>query len=183
MDGQQVTVDLSGVPAGTEATFIFRLVNNDTDKETTVEITSFELLAGAGQGQPSVDLRGCRFRGVERHRLRHLVGYLGQRGVGVRDTSFDEQAMTLFSDAAVVNQGQYLADAPLVLVIDNVSDPTVHAADFDGRTPDGLPYYDFTSLMDDGTLEPRASRRSRGRLPFGIPRACNLTLIRSFWPS
>jgi hypothetical protein len=38
-----VTVDLSGVPAGTIATLVFRLVNNDTDTGTTATIDSVGL--------------------------------------------------------------------------------------------------------------------------------------------
>jgi RHS repeat-associated protein len=37
-DGQTVDLDLSQVPAGTESTLIFRLVNNDTDTRTSVEV-------------------------------------------------------------------------------------------------------------------------------------------------
>jgi hypothetical protein len=41
--GHQVTLDISNVPPGTEATLTFRLVNNDTDTETTVTILSVDV--------------------------------------------------------------------------------------------------------------------------------------------
>lgn len=44
LEGGMVTVDLTGVAAGTEATLILRLVNNDTDRRTSVKINSWELL-------------------------------------------------------------------------------------------------------------------------------------------
>jgi hypothetical protein len=45
VDGQTVTVGLNGIPVGTAATLIFRLVNNDADENTTVRIVDFQLIA------------------------------------------------------------------------------------------------------------------------------------------
>lgn len=41
VEGQEVSVVLSGVPAGTDARVIFRLVNDDDDEQSTVTITEF----------------------------------------------------------------------------------------------------------------------------------------------
>ena len=49
-DGQSVTVSLADVPAGLDATLIFRLVNNDADTDSCVTIT--------GAGIPGVDEPG-----------------------------------------------------------------------------------------------------------------------------
>ena len=49
--GRTVTLDLSAVPDGTDATLVFRLVNNDADTGTSVRITQVELL-GEGNDQP-----------------------------------------------------------------------------------------------------------------------------------
>jgi hypothetical protein len=47
-DGQEVTVDVSGILPGTSAALIFRLVNNDTDTGTSVRLT--------GVGLPGEDM-------------------------------------------------------------------------------------------------------------------------------
>ena len=63
-DGQ-VTVDLSGVPAGTEATLVLRLVNNDGDTQSSVLLTQYEVLEGAGA--EGADLRTAQRDGLSAH--------------------------------------------------------------------------------------------------------------------
>ena len=52
-----VTVGLNEIPAGTAATLIFRLANNDSDTQTSVRVTDFELvnsdLAAVAPGEAS----------------------------------------------------------------------------------------------------------------------------------
>ena len=43
LDARAVSLDLSAVPVGTAATLIFRLVNNDSDRGSTVTLTSYTL--------------------------------------------------------------------------------------------------------------------------------------------
>src|SRR5262249_6624971 len=51
LSGQKtVTLDLSGVFPGTAATLVFRLVNNDTDTDTSVRITQAQLPPGGSVG-------------------------------------------------------------------------------------------------------------------------------------
>ena len=69
-------------------------------------------------------------------------------------TSFNEDTKILYADLRVRNVGQYPADAPLIVGVKNISDPTVRAVGFDGVMPDGTPYFDFTSLMAGNTLAP-----------------------------
>ena len=47
ISGQTITVDLWGVTPGTQATLILRLVNNDSDQNTSVQVTCVNLPAGA----------------------------------------------------------------------------------------------------------------------------------------
>jgi len=54
----QVTLDISNVPPGTEATLTFRLVNNDTDTETTVTILSVDITVRATDYYLDVDGNG-----------------------------------------------------------------------------------------------------------------------------
>jgi RHS repeat-associated protein len=69
-------------------------------------------------------------------------------------TSFNEGSNILYADLRVRNQGQYPADAPLVVGVRNVNDPTVRVLGYDGLMPDGTPYFDFGNRMVGKTLEP-----------------------------
>jgi len=69
-------------------------------------------------------------------------------------TSYNEAAGILYADFAIQNSGQYDANAPLLVGIANISDPSVQVLGASGRTPDGVPYYDFTGLVTGGKLTP-----------------------------
>jgi hypothetical protein len=69
-------------------------------------------------------------------------------------TSFNEDTKILYANLRVRNTGQYPADAPLIVGVKNISDPTVRAEGFDGTMPDGTPYFDFTKRMAGKTLAP-----------------------------
>lgn len=82
-----------------------------------------------------------------------ILGEYGQ-------TSLHEQPDVLFADVAVHNNGGYTIRPPLLVGVINVSEPTVTVRGFDGITPGGIPYYDFTGqiaagdLNGDGSLSP-----------------------------
>src|SRR4029077_8872216 len=61
----------------------------------------------------------------------------------------------------VHDAGSYPVDAPLVVAIAHLSDPTVRVRNADGVTPDGLMYYEFTSLAAGGKLAAGSSTDSR----------------------
>ena len=69
-------------------------------------------------------------------------------------TSLNEDTNVLYADLAIRNDGDYPADTPLLVGISNLSDPSVRVRDYDGQTPDGVPYFDLSDLVDDGTLDP-----------------------------
>src|SRR5262249_31574674 len=68
-------------------------------------------------------------------------------------TSFNQGSNVLYADLAVRNAGSYPANAPLLVGITHISDPSVRVRGQAGTTPDGIPYYDFTSLVAGGTLQ------------------------------
>ncbi len=68
-------------------------------------------------------------------------------------TSFDETSNVLYADLAVRNAGTYLADAPLLVGIRNISDPSVRVRGAIGVTTDGLPYFEMTDANGDRTLD------------------------------
>jgi hypothetical protein len=67
-------------------------------------------------------------------------------------TSFRENGSKLFADVRLHNGGTYGVGGPLVVVIDSVSNLAVQPTDFDGLTPDGRPYYDFTDFLTGSEL-------------------------------
>ena len=76
-------------------------------------------------------------------------------------TSFHEDTDILYADVAIRNAGQYLADTPLLVGITNISKPSVRVREPDGVTPEGIPYFDYTDLVADGTLQPGESTGQR----------------------
>ena len=73
LNGDTVDVDLSHIPAGTQAQLTVRLVNNDSDTTTSVHVSSAQVIAGAmntpGAVTPAVGSR----RGRRQHRLLRAV--------------------------------------------------------------------------------------------------------------
>ena len=53
VDGNVVTVGLNGLKVGTEATVVFRLVNDDSDTQTSVQITEFAIIDSFQTATPS----------------------------------------------------------------------------------------------------------------------------------
>ncbi len=89
-------------------------------------------------------------------------------------TSFDERDRLLYADVAVVNGGQYPADAPLLVAVKNISDPGVQVRRADDLTPDGAPYFDYSALVSGGTLA--AGQRTGARtIVFSDPNRSKFT--------
>ena len=65
-------------------------------------------------------------------------------------TSFHEQPDVVYADIAIRNDGTYLIDAPLLVGVINISEPSVRIRDIDGITRDGIPFFNFTELLDHG---------------------------------
>lgn len=69
-------------------------------------------------------------------------------------TSFNEATKLLHVDLATRNDGQFVSDVPLLVGVKNVSDPRVSPVGFDGFTPEGIPYYDYSEFVSAGRLTP-----------------------------
>ena len=76
-------------------------------------------------------------------------------------TSFNQTSDVLFADMAVENSGTYPVDAPLLVGITNLSDPSVRVRGSDGTTPGGIPYFDYGSLVSGATFAPGAALRTK----------------------
>jgi RHS repeat-associated protein len=83
-------------------------------------------------------------------------------------TSFNEHDRILFADLSLRNMGQYPVKTPLVLGVAHISDPTVTVLNLDGITPEGIPFFDFSSLVENDLLRPDAGTGFR-TLHFRVP--------------
>src|SRR4051812_22126658 len=75
---------------------------------------------------------------------------------------------------------RHVGDAPLLVGVRNLSDPDVRVRGADGVTPDGMPYYDFSDLLGDGTLSPgevSGSRVLEFFNPHGTPFTYDLVVL------
>ncbi len=171
LSGNRVTLSLADVQPGTQANLVFRLVNNDSDTRSAAAIRSVEFVAPFAAPPPVITDIQSVSRAVD---FAHLTDVSGSfEGVYGR-TSFDKEMSVLYSDLSLLNSGQYLADAPLLVGIRNISDPSVRIRDFDGVTPDGIPYYDFTGLVAGGTLFPGESSGAKS-IAFFVPSRVQFT--------
>ena len=75
-------------------------------------------------------------------------------------TSFNDGSKELLVNLATRNDGTFVSDVPLLVGVKNISDPTVSIVGFDGLTPDGIPYFDYSQHVPGGTLAPGATTGS-----------------------
>jgi hypothetical protein len=170
---QAVTVDLSGLTPGSSATLVLRLVNNDGSPNTSVHISTVQVLSG-GRGAPLSVTPPVEPRGVpQRIDFSILSDVSASFQPQYGRTAFDDDTHVLHADLLAQNTGHYLVDAPLLVGIIHISDPTIRVQNADGVTPDGIPYYDFSAVVPGGTLLPGQQTGSRslaffnpGRVPF-----------------
>ncbi len=158
--GMTVKVNLTGVTPG-DATLIFRLVNNDSDTQTSVRIKNIQLLAGDGTTAPPVtpNLKAAAINQIiDFSQLSDINSSLNAEYLR---TSFNEDSKTLYADFVVRNQGEYVVDSPLVVAIKSISNPTVQVVGATGITPEGLPYYNLSDLVDSNTLDPDEITQSK----------------------
>lgn len=183
IDGQTVTVGLNGLLPQTEARLVLRLVNNDSDTDTTVTITDLRLVdsplraappGGKSSAALSPDVTGPSAAGS--HSALDLARFADVTGsfsdVYFR-TSFNDQAKLLHVDLATQNEGQFGVGTPLLVGVKNISDPRVSVVGADGRLPDGTPYFDYGSHISGNRLDagqstdaPTISFHNPNRIPF-----------------
>lgn len=179
VSGQTVSVNLSELEAGSKAKLLFRLVNDDSDVDTSVSIKEVQMLSGANTAIPGVitaPASNTATGAIDFSRLSDVsAGLTAQYG----QTSFNEDTNVLATNLAVRNTGQYSFRGALLVGVTNLSDPTVRVLQADGVTPDGIPYYDYTRLVADGTLSPDEITRSDS-LTFYNPQRTQFTYDLTF---
>ena len=153
VNGNTISVDLTHLTPGTTATLRLRLVNNDNDTNTrvTVKPIAFEL---GSLGTPLGVTSPANTEILEVIDFSALTDVTGSLQANFQTTSFNAQSDRLFSDITFTNNANHPIDGPFILVVSDITDPTVVAAGTDGVTPDGDRYYQINDLSDLNTIAP-----------------------------
>ena len=175
LSGQTVTLDLSNITPGTAATLVFRLANNDGDVNTSVDVGSVRVVPLSGSpadpgGQPPASIVAP----ASIIDFTHLADVSASVQPIYGRTSLDQTTNVLYADVAARNAGSYVVDAPLIVAVDHLSDPTVRVRGADGTTPDGLPYFDVSALVGGGKLAAGAITGTR-TISFADPGGVSFT--------
>ncbi|BCL38132.1 putative Ig domain-containing protein [Nostoc sp. MS1] len=152
---QTVKVNLTGITPNTNGRLVFRLVNNDSDIASYVSIKEINLNdAPPGTLAPLSSVGDTPFLSSSLN-INKVEDVTPSIQLQYQRTSFNEETKLLYADVEVKNIGSYGINAPLVVVVKNISDPSVQLRNIDGYTPDGLPYYNFSELIPGGKLNPQ----------------------------
>ena len=164
-----ILLDLEHIPSGTEATLVIRLINNDGDTQTYVEISRFEILSQS-LGTPA----GATLATTLSAALPPVIDFAAMEDVTPSllprygQTSFKENDEVLFTELSLANVGSYEVNSPIVLVVDQLSDPEIRLRQPDGVTPDGKPYFVLDNASSDPVLRPGQTTKPRN-VPFHNP--------------
>lgn len=161
LQGSTVTVSLAGLPAGSTGTLTFRLVNNDQDRTTAVHLNTLRLQASNNTAPPLSSHTTPSRATVPPIDFASLSDVSSSFTVNYGQTTFDDAGTGLFADLSVKNTGTYPVDSPLLIVIQHLSDPSVLVVDADGTTPDGAPFFDFSTLVAGPSLSPGGESQAR----------------------
>lgn len=157
LHGDTVHVDLSHIPAGTSAVLHVRLVNNDSDTTTSVQVGDAHVLAGTMNTPVAVTPVVAGVAAAQGIDSAALVDVSSSMTATYSQTSLNEQTDVLYLGMTLQNSGSYPVNGPLLAVVEHLSDPEIRVRDSDGLTPDGLPYFRFspTSLVPGQSTERR----------------------------
>ncbi|MDZ4851880.1 MAG: putative Ig domain-containing protein [Pirellulaceae bacterium] len=181
IDGEIVKVDLEHIAPGTKAKLLLRLVNNDSDKTTSVKISNLELIKGS-LGTPvsvpgSASLLSQTQTSID---FSNLTDVTASMSAEYAFTSFDQHGGLLQANLAVRNAGSYGLKNPIIVAIDHISDPSIHVTNADGMTPAGRPYFDFSMTDATRLFSPQdmtASRQLLFKNPNGIRFTYDLVVL------
>ncbi|MEM6398797.1 MAG: Ig-like domain-containing protein [Cyanobacteria bacterium P01_D01_bin.116] len=150
-----ISLNLTGVPPETDAKLIFRLVNNDSDTTTNVTISDFTVEIAPQETQiPTQNQFDIELNPGETPDFNLLTDVSDSFSAEYKRTTYNADTKLLYADIAIRNNGSYSIDAPLIVAVTNISDPSVILRNPEGLTPDGIPYYNFSNLVENEKLNP-----------------------------
>jgi RHS repeat-associated protein len=177
-----ISINLAGLPAGSTGRLFFRLFNNDGDTHSQVTLHRVSLVSDSSltppSGSPSASLISTTTPlTIDPATLTNVSGSLvGQYG----RSSYFAGNTVLYTTLALRNVGSYGIGGSAIVVIDNLSDPTVVPQGVDGFLPDGRAYFNFSGFLNNGKLAPGATTGVRALqffTPSGKPFTYNLTVL------
>ena len=168
-DGQTITVDLSQIEGGENATLELRLINNDSDTDTSARIRQIQIQPNPDPTAPVASAASLAALDTSSSiDFSQFADVSASVEADYSQTSFNPDSNILYAQVALSNSGSYSVDGPLLVAIDQISDPSVQPVNPDGFTPEGLPYYDFSHLLSGRQLEP-GQHSDEGTLAFFNP--------------
>jgi hypothetical protein len=93
-------------------------------------------------------------------------------------TSLNNSTHNLFADFNLQNNGTYPVGGPVLVEVARISDPTVSVVNPDGISWDGLPYYNLSRLINNGSLDATGGQHSTSgtaTLEFSVPNGGQFT--------
>ncbi|HEY9621936.1 MAG TPA: putative Ig domain-containing protein [Crinalium sp.] len=151
---QTVKLNLAGITPGTDAKLVARLINNDRDTTTQVQITNPTISATPSGTIAPVVTNNVPSSVASPVSTTNLVDVSSSLKAEYGRTSFNAATQQLYTEVAVRNAGTYSTNAPLIVAVKNISNPSVQLRNVDGYLPDGTPYYNFSSLVTNNNLDP-----------------------------
>tara|TARA_E500000305_G_scaffold36763_3_gene28012 strand:+ start:86 stop:17857 length:17772 start_codon:yes stop_codon:yes gene_type:complete len=149
-----VTVDISHLAAGTTATLFARLVNNDDDTTTEVTIDTQLAFVESPFTSPSTSVPAGYQGETDNVDDSDLTDVTSIMQVDYTTTSFNDADNQLLTGITLTHAGSYDIYGPVLVGIRNITSPAVSMGNVDGYTAEGMPYYDITHLLNDGTFSP-----------------------------
>ncbi len=156
------TIDLSHLPEGTDVHVSTRLVNNDSDNNSSVIIRGFEFVdVPAGGSTGTQRTTASDVAEVTPFDFRQLSDLTGSVSVEYGRTSLHGDNNKLYSEFKLTNVGSQAVIGSLIVVLENFTELDAFAMQPDGLLPDGRPFFDLTSRLEAGVLPAGETVRSR----------------------
>ena len=169
VDKNRVSIGLGGLPAGLNAKVVLRLINNDGDSLSKVVIRDafFDSRQDLRAGQNR--LTGSR--SIPTINWNSMQDVTSSTRMQFGRTSLGQSGSELFVDVGIDNRGDDALLGGVVLVLKNLSDPSIRLLDFDGFTTDTHPYVVLESVQENRIQAggPSALRSLRFSNPKNIP--------------
>ncbi|MCA6518106.1 MAG: cadherin domain-containing protein, partial [Pseudanabaena sp. M110S1SP2A07QC] len=167
-----VTLNIVGIAPNTPVQLVFRLVNNDTDTASQVEVTNISITPAPIGTLPPVQsqfaLRTAAIAAPNPISFLSLADVTTSIQANYARTNFTEGGKVLTAEVNLENIGTYALNDQLVLAVKNISSPSIVLRNADGVTPDGYAYIDFSKFLKNGNLDP-TQKTNLGELIFYNP--------------
>ncbi|MGE3164653.1 MAG: putative Ig domain-containing protein [Planctomycetota bacterium] len=113
------------------------------------DVTAFD--ASGGQCTGTICLEGVDLQGID---IEQLMDVTTSLDVDYSNTTFNHALSTFVTHARAQNLAETPLDGPVLMVIENITQPSVTVANPDGYTEDGKPFFEFVDQSVNPVLEP-----------------------------